>query len=216
MSTALIVYGGLASHEPRGTSELVARMLSDEGFTVTLSESLDTFCDAEALRTFDLIVPNWSVDTITDDQANGLVQAVEAGVNLACWHGGLTTLKHAATSMLIGGQFLTHPGGIIDYPVHITAHDDPITAGLDDFVMHSEQYYMHVDPANTVLATTTFSGEHLAWIARTVMPVVWTRQWGQGRIFYSALGHNVADFEIPQVTELLRRGMRWAAGKELS
>ena len=212
MTTALIVYGGLASHEPLETSEFVADMLRDESFDVTLSATLDTLADAAALQSYDLVIPNWSVDTITDDQAEGLRQAVEAGTPLGCWHGGMTTLRHATTSLIIGGQFLTHPGGKIDYSVHIRDHEHPITAGFDDFTLHSEQYYMHVDPANTVLVTTTFSGEYIPWLADIVMPVVWTRQWGKSRVFYSALGHNTADLSLPPVRTLLRRGLLWASG----
>ena len=105
-----------------------------------------------------------------------------------------------------------HPGGIIDYRVNIIDNADPITADLDDFAMHSEQYYMHVDPSNEVLATTTFSGEHCPWIEGNVMPVVWKRTFGKGRIFYASLGHVASDFEVAEAKEIQRRGLLWAAG----
>jgi type 1 glutamine amidotransferase len=111
---------------------------------------------------------------------------------------------------MVGGQWVAHPGNIIDYTVQITNRDDPITAGLDDFSMHSEQYYLHVDPSNEVLATTTFSGEYAPWIDGCVMPVVWKRRWGEGRVFYCSLGHVVADFDVPEARELVRRGIHWA------
>ena len=112
---------------------------------------------------------------------------------------------------MVGGQWVAHPGGIIDYEVHITKHDDPITAGLQDFRMHSEQYYMHVDPMNEVLATTTFSGEYASWIAGCVMPVAWKKRWSEGRVFYSSLGHVRQDFDVPEVLEIMKRGMLWAS-----
>jgi hypothetical protein len=114
---------------------------------------------------------------------------------------------------MVGGQWVAHPGNIIDYTVNITDRTDPITAGLDDFQMHSEQYYMHVDPSNEVLATTTFSGEHDAWVKDVVMPVVWKRRWDQGRVFYCSLGHVASDFDVPEVREIVRRGLLWAARK---
>ena len=83
--------------------------------------------------------------------------------------------------------------------------------GLGEFEMNSEQYYMHVDPSNEVLATTTFDGEPYPWIRGCVMPQVWKRKYGEGRVFYSALGHNAKDFEVPEVKEILRRGMLWAS-----
>jgi type 1 glutamine amidotransferase len=112
---------------------------------------------------------------------------------------------------MVGGQWVAHPGNIIDYEVNIIDHDDPITAGLADFKMHSsEQYYMHVDPSNQVLATTTFSGEYVPWIEGTVMPVVWKRKWGKGNVFFSSVGHVAADFNMAAAREIVNRGRLWA------
>jgi len=115
---------------------------------------------------------------------------------------------------MTGGQWVSHPGGVVDYRVNIIDHQDPITAGLEDFNMHSEQYYMHVDPGNNVLATTIFSSEHEGcyWIKGTVMPVVWKRMWGNGRVFYTSLGHVAKDFEVPEARTIIQRGMLWASG----
>ena len=112
---------------------------------------------------------------------------------------------------MVGGQFICHPGGIIDYSVNIVS-DDPIVAGLDDFQMHSEQYFMHVDPSNEVLATTTFGGKHwgIDWVEGTTMPVAWKKRYGAGKVFYSSLGHVAADFDVPEAKEILRRGCLWA------
>ncbi|HZC82789.1 MAG TPA: ThuA domain-containing protein, partial [Rubrobacter sp.] len=112
---------------------------------------------------------------------------------------------------MVGGQWVAHPGKIIAYQVNIIDHEDPITSGLEEFQMHSEQYYMHVDPSNEVLATTTFSGEHIPWIEGNVVPVVWKRQWGEGRVFYCSLGHVAKDFDVPEAKEIVKRGMLWAS-----
>jgi hypothetical protein len=112
---------------------------------------------------------------------------------------------------MVGGQWVAHPGDIIDYSVHIERPEDPIMTGLSDFRVRSEQYYLHVDPSNEVLATTTFSGEHVPWIAGTVMPVVWKRRWGAGRVFYCSIGHKVDDFQVPEARTIVERGMLWAA-----
>ena len=111
---------------------------------------------------------------------------------------------------MVGGQWVAHPGGVIDYDVQILNHEDPVTAGLKDFHMHSEQYYMHVDPSNKVLATTTFKGDHAPWVEGTVMPVAWKRHWGTGRVFYCSLGHVAKDFEVPEALTIVQRGMLWA------
>jgi type 1 glutamine amidotransferase len=112
---------------------------------------------------------------------------------------------------MCGGQWVAHPGNIVDYRVDVAKHDDPIMKGISSFPYRSEQYYMHVDPSNEVLATTTFSGEHAPWTRGVVMPVVWKRKHGEGRVFYSSLGHVTAEFDVPEMKTILERGMLWAA-----
>lgn len=213
MPSALIVWGGWEGHQPRECAELWAEILSDEGFDVRLADTLDAYLDAERLRALSLIVPIWTMGVITPDQERGLLQAVAGGVGIAGWHGTMADSfrNNPEYQFMVGGQWVAHPGNIIEYDVNIVNHDDPITAGLTDFHMRSEQYYMHVDPSNEVLATTTFSGEHAPWIAGCVMPVVWKRHWGTGRVFYCSLGHQVSDFDVPEAREIVRRGMLWAS-----
>ncbi len=210
--SALIVAGGWEGHEPRQCAELFAGVLRGDGYAVEVAETLDVYLDAAKLAALDLIVPIWTMGTITAEQERGLLDAVAGGVGVAGWHGGMGDAfrNNPNYQFMVGGQWVAHPGDIIDYTVQITAPDDPITEGLNDFAMHSEQYYLHVDPSNEVLATTTFSGEHAPWIAGCVMPVVWKRRWGEGRVFYCSLGHKAADFDVPEAREIVRRGMRWA------
>ena len=210
---ALIVHGGWDGHEPAQFAAHYAGVLRDEGFAVELSDSLDAFRDADGLRRLSLIVPIWSMGTITPEQLRGLLDAVASGVGLAGFHGGMADSFRDALEYqwMVGGQFVAHPGDIIDYEVTIVDRESPITRGLRDFRMHSEQYYMHVDPSNHVLATTRFDPPSAPWVRGCVMPVVWTRRWGEGAVFYSSLGHTTADLAVPEVGELQRRGMLWAA-----
>lgn len=212
--SALMVWGGWNGHEPQLGAELFSGILRDAGFTVEVSDTLDAYLDTEKLSRLDLIVPIWTMGTITNEQEKNLLDAIQNGVNVAGWHGCMADSFRNNTNYqwMVGGQWVAHPGNVIDYRVNITNHEHPITAGLNDFDMHSEQYYMHVDPSNHVLATTTFSGQYADWIAGTVMPVVWTRMFGKGRVFYTSLGHVCKDFDVPEAREIVRRGMLWAAG----
>ena len=71
---------------------------------------------------------------------------------------------------------------------------------------------MHVDPSNHVLATTTFGKTNEApWVNGCVMPVVWKRLFGQGRVFYSSLGHVAKDFDVPEARTIMQRGLLWAS-----
>ena len=213
MKSALIVAGGWDGHEPRQCADLFAAVLGTDGFAVDVADTLDVYLDAPRLRALDLIVPIWTMGTITPEQEAGLLDAVASGVGIAGWHGGMADAfrNNPNYQFMAGGQWVAHPGDIIDYVVNIVVPDDPIMSGLDDFGMRSEQYYLHVDPSNEVLATTTFGGEHAPWIAGCVMPVVWKRRWGAGRVFYCSLGHKAADFDVPEAKEIVRRGMSWAS-----
>ena len=211
---AVIVWGGWEGHEPKQCVDVFAPILEEEGFELTISDSLDTYKDQDLMMAQDLIVPTWTMGTIEGEQEKGLLAAIESGVGVAGWHGcmGDSFRNNTNYQFMVGGQWVAHPDGIIDYTVNITASEDPIVAGLDDFQMHSEQYYMQTDPGNEVLATTEFTGiESAPWVNGTVMPVVWKRQWGKGRVFYSSLGHVAADFDVPEAREIQRRGMLWAS-----
>lgn len=213
MKKALMVWGGWEGHEPKLCVDIFAPMLQERGYEVTIADNLDIYLNREWLQGLDLIVPIWTMGTITREQEQGLLQAVASGVGIAGHHGGMgdSFRNNTEYQWMVGGQWVAHPGNIIDYTVNIINHDDPITAGLNDFQMHSEQYYMHVDPNNEVLATTTFTGEHAQWVKGTVMPVVWKRMWDQGRVFYSSLGHQARDFNVPEAKEIQIRGMMWAS-----
>jgi type 1 glutamine amidotransferase len=206
MKFALFVCGGWEGHESERCAAIFAPYLEENGYEVEISDTFDSYLDDGKMRTLALIVPIWTMGTITEEQEKGLIGAVEGGVGLAGWHGGMADSFRNSINyqFMVGGQWVAHPGNIID-------HDDPVTAGIEDFRMHSEQYYMHVDPANEVLATTTFSGEHVPWISGNVVPVVWKRQWGRGRIFYCSLGHVAKDFDVPGAREIVRRGLLWAS-----
>jgi uncharacterized protein len=213
MKSMLFVWGGWEGHEPKQCVDVFAPIMRAEGFEVEISDTLDIYRNTEKMRSFDLISQVWTMGTITQEQLSGLLNAVESGVGFGGWHGGTgdSFRESPEYQFMVGGQWVAHPGNVIDYRVNITNHEDPITAGLSDFDMHSEQYYLHVDPSNEVLATTTFTGEHTPWINGTVMPVVWKRYWGAGRISYCSLGHVAADFDVPEARELVRRGLLWAA-----
>lgn len=211
--SALIVWGGWEGHTPKQSADIFAAFLREQGYEVEMSDTLDAYLNVEKLRSLNLIVPVWTMSTITKEQEQGLLDAIKSGVGVAGWHGCMADSFRNSTNyqFMVGGQWVAHPGNIIDYTVHIVDHDDPITADLNDFKMHSEQYYMHVDPSNKVLATTTFSGEYAPWIEGTVMPVVWKRMWGAGRVFYCSLGHTYADFDVPEARTIMQRGLLWAS-----
>lgn len=209
----LFVWGGWMGHEPDKCRDIFVPWMKAEGADVIVSDSLDAYLKYDLKKDIDLIVQAWTMGQIEGNQENALLEAVRGGVGLAGWHGGLgdSFRNNTEYQFMVGGQWVAHPGGVIDYRVHITDHDDPVTKGLSDFEMHSEQYYMHVDPNVKVLATTTFSGQHANWIGGNIVPVAWKKYYGSGRVFYSSLGHVADDFKVPQALEIQKRGIIWAS-----
>jgi type 1 glutamine amidotransferase len=212
MKQALIVYGGWAGHQPKECAEVVERMLREDGMEVVVENTTEAFTDPK-LAEFSLIVPIVTMSTIEKEEIDNLSAAVQSGVGLAGFHGGMgdSFRNEVKFQFMVGGQWVAHPGNIIDYTIQVTRPDDPVMQGLHDFSYRSEQYYMHTDPNNEVLATTTFGGQHAEWIDGHVMPVVWKRKHGAGRVFYSSLGHHAVEFDVPEMAIILRRGMQWAA-----
>ena len=210
----LFVYGGWEGHEPRQTMEKLKPWLEGEGAIVCYRNDLDAYADKELMSSIDLIIQTWTMGSLTAEQERGLLEAVRNGVGLAGWHGGLGDAFRGSTEyqFMVGGQWVAHPGGKVDYDVIIKDRKDPVTKGLKTFHMTSEQYYMHVDPAVKVLATTIFSGAGDApWIKGVEMPVVWKKHYGKGRVFYSSLCHDARDFDVPEAMEIMKRGITWAA-----
>ena len=221
MPTALIFHGGWEGHEPVQVAEIFRTMLADHGFAVTVTDSHAALDDAAALAALDLIVPVWTMGQIEKSRVENLSRAVAYGTGLAGCHGGMCDAFRDNTlwQFMTGANWVAHPGGDgVPYRVEITS-DDPLVAGIDGFDVSTEQYYLHTDPANKVLATTRFPT--VDWYhspnGAVDMPVAWTKAWGEGRVYYNALGHHADVIAAGPAWEMLRRGLIWAAeGKALA
>lgn len=212
----LIVWGGWEGHSPKEFAERMEKWTKMEGATVTVSNSLDSYTDSVLMASVDLIIQYRTMDKISQEQEQALLAAVKGGVGFAGCHGGIGDSFRQNTDFqyMVGGQWVAHPGGEIDYRVNITNVEDPVTEGVEGFDIHTEQYYMHIDPNVKVLATTIFSGDHDSWIDGAVMPVAWKKYFGKGRIFYLSIGHSPETFDVPEVWTMLSRGIRWASGSK--
>jgi uncharacterized protein len=219
---ALLVRGGWDGHEPVQVSEVFKKVLEKNNFEVEISDSLDAFLDVEKLKSLDLIVPIWTMGKITNEQVKPVLEAVASGVGIAGCHGGMCDAfrENVDWQFMTGGQWVAHPGNDgVEYVVNVKSSSNPIVDGINDFKVKSEQYYVHIDPAIEVLATTRFpvvEGPHAA-NGQVDVPVVWTKKWGKGRVFYNSLGHHADIFDIEEALTIMERGFIWAAeGKSVA
>jgi type 1 glutamine amidotransferase len=213
---ALIVQGGWNGHQPVEVSEVFKKILEKNNFEVEISDTLDSFLDIEKLMALDLIIPVWTMGKITNDQVKPVLDAVASGVGLAGCHGGMCDAfrENVDWQFMTGGQWVAHPGGDgVEYLVNIKNSSSSIVEGVKDFHVKSEQYYVHVDPAIEILATTRFpvvEGPH-STNGQVDIPVVWTKRWGKGRVFYNSLGHHADIFNVEEASVLMERGFIWAS-----
>ncbi len=214
----LFTHGGWQGHEPKKFVDHLTPWLKDSGAEVSVFDSLEPYTDKDLMNEIDLVMQIFTMSSINEDQEKGLLEAVrENGTGMAGWHGGMCDAfrQNVEYQFMTGGQWVSHPGGVIDYEVNIVDDEDPVSRGLNDFPMKSEQYYMHVDPNMKVLATTRFNGDHAPWIDGCVMPVAWKKMYGKGRIFYTSVGHNLSHVtDVPDAIELIKRGVRWASASK--
>lgn len=225
---ALMVRGGWDGHEPEKTTEFFAPFLRNNGFEVRLEDSPAIYTDSSYMDSVDLIVQINTMSTIEKEEFAGLEHAILGGTGFAGWHGGIADAyrNNADYLHMVGGQFAHHAGkdpaertgeqsdNYIPYTVHITelGRTHPITAGIADFELVTEQYWVLSDEYNDVLATTTQEVRPWdAWHRPVTAPAVWVREWGKGRIFVSAPGHKLEIVQERNVRTIIERGLLWAA-----
>ncbi len=214
----LFTYGGWEGHEPKKFRDYLVPWMKDEGADVSAHGDLKPYEDADLMSSMDLVVQVITMSEISEKQEEGLLKAIkEDGMGMAGWHGGMgdSFRQNTEYQYMVGGQWVSHPGGIIEYEVNISDTGDPITAGISDFTVNTEQYYMHVDPNVKVLATTRFSDEHDPWIDGCTMPIIWKKTYGKGRIYFNSLGHNLSHVvDQPAGMITIKRGIQWASASK--
>ncbi|WP_022908695.1 ThuA domain-containing protein [Aestuariimicrobium kwangyangense] len=211
---ALIVRGGWDGHHPVAATDLFVPHLEQHNFEVLVHDSTSAYADADLMASVDLVVQCVTMGTIEHDEVMGLRRAVKAGTGLAGWHGGICdSFRNASEYLhLIGAQFASHPASSNPHTIDVLPLDHPITRGVPSFELDTEQYWMLTDTYLDVLATTTqASTDDDPWHRPVTSPAVWTRQWGQGRIFVATPGHDPEVLANEHVNLLVRRGMLWAA-----
>jgi type 1 glutamine amidotransferase len=208
---ALILVGGYPPHKPFEISKILADLIRQENFIVEVSETWEVFNDKEKVMTFDLIVPNWTMGEITPQQLENFLGAVNNGTGVAGMHGGMgdALRNELLYQLMVGGHFVAHPGN--KFNVQIINKTHPITQGISNFVVKDEHYYMLIDPAIDILATSYYEPYPPEVTKPVYMPVVWTKKYGKGRVFYNSIGHSPEVLLMPEVLTIMKRGMVWAA-----
>jgi type 1 glutamine amidotransferase len=226
---ALIVRGGWDGHQPVETTDSFLPFLGEHGYDVRVEDTTAVYADADYLSRVDVVVQTTTMSTIEGEELRGLISAVRRGTGLAGWHGGIADSYRSSSDylQLIGGQFACHPpkaapdglsgeaaDNFVRHTIDIVPEraDHPIVAGISDFALTTEQYWVLSDDYNDVLATTTLAARDFdPWHRPVTCPAIWTRRWGEGRVFVSTPGHDLATVSDQNVRTIIERGILWAS-----
>jgi len=203
----LLLTGGKV-HKGVEIGDILQQVMEKTGkFEITrVNEDLDALV-AEKVQTYDLVVFYWTMGEITEAQKRGLMNHIASGKGFVTFHSGADSFRDDPDwRAFVGGHFTGHPK-FRTYQVSITENESPITRGIEEFMIEDEQYYLDYNSQVKVLANALHKGK--------TMPVMWTRDWGKGRVFYSALGHNPKAVKQEMFQKTAIRGMLWAAGREV-
>lgn len=225
---ALIVRGGWEGHKPVESTDLFVPFLEAQDYDIRVEPSPAVYADAAVMSEVDVIVQSVTMSTIERAELEGLRNAVAAGTGLTGWHGGIADSFRASSDylQLVGGQFATHPSkhpdevigtetdNFLRYTVEMTdlGREHPITRGIPDFELETEQYWVLTDELNDVLATTTHPAPAWhPWQRALTTPAVWTRHWGSGRIAVATPGHSPDVLRNEHVRTIVERSILWVS-----
>ena len=204
---------------------LEARLTREGGFAVTRIEPpsgkpTDTGHLAKlatlSIDQYDVILFYLNADPLLPDQEEGLERFLNNGGGLVALHGSSASFKDSELwGKVVGGRFIGHARGTSALRITFVDRMHPITAGINDFETTDEEYCHELEPtvARHVL------GRFVARPPKSVCPdgpneMMWTREFGRGRVFYNSLGHNVATWENEAWQRLVIQGIQWAAGRK--
>lgn len=228
MKKVLIVRGGWEGHQPIKTTDSFIPFLKGEGFDVRLEGSTAIYADHEYMSTVDLIIQAITFGTLEDSEVEGLLASVSNGAGFVGWHGGVLASFGLSEKYLhmIGAIFVSHPGKIASertgdqsdwfvphsYTITPSGKRHEITAGIEDFELTTEQYWLLHDPYMDILATTTQAKRaEDPWHEPVTSPAIWTRLWGEGKIFVITAGHDLEVLNNDNVRKIIERGITWAS-----
>ncbi len=213
-SKTLILAGGWEGHFPLEIAKIIKDIEAEKNIAAFIHTDLSVLETPETLASFDLVIPLWTMGTLSESQSKNLVTAIESGCGLLGIHGSADGFRENIDyQWMLGGQFVAHPGGVKNFSVQISNVDHEITRGIQNFSIHSEQYFVHIDPSINILATSTLKGDEEPeawWYSKVTLPIAWTKNHGHGRVFYCSLGHHPIDLDVPEVRSMISRGLDWS------
>jgi type 1 glutamine amidotransferase len=202
----VLVFTGGSIHDGHGIGlSLEATLKKDDRFEVTRIENDLEALVAPKLDPFDVVVFEYTVGEITEAQKRGIMSAVASGKGFVGIHSAADSFRGDPDwEAFVGGHFITHPA-YRQFQVSVTDEKSSVTDGIAEFFITDEQYILDYDSRVKVLGSGLYKGK--------VMPAIWTKSWGKGKVYYMSFGHDPRSCEQEIFKTLLVRAVRWAGGQ---
>lgn len=198
----VLFIGDRGHHQPEARLHDVHGSLLRDGYAIDWEDQLE-FIDAERLADYDtvLMYANQSQHSVVPQQFfTALRDYVRAGggfVALHCTSGCF--MQSQEWLEFVGARFVSHGTGV--FKQQVVAAEHPLMQGWDNYECWDETYVQTHHPDDRLVLTM-----------RDEEPWSWIRKEGQGRVFYSASGHDARSWTQPGFLEMLKRALDWSAG----
>ncbi|MDR8390197.1 ThuA domain-containing protein [Aliifodinibius sp. S!AR15-10] len=204
----VLFLGDDGHHNPVERLRDIARPMLDRGIDIFYSGDINEL-ELENLKKYDavLLYANYhppSYQELPKDKEQALVNYVEQGGGFIPIHSASGNFRNSEAFInLVGAAFESHGTGT--FTTRIAEPDHPVMQGFEGFESWDETYvHQKHNPENrTVLSY------------RDDEPWTWVRTQGEGRVFYTAWGHDNRTWRNEGFHDLLERGIRWAAGQDV-
>ena len=206
-SLRILFLGDQGPHHPaRRASELMP-LLAKQGIDVEYTEEVATALTPQRLQQYDGLILYANIDRIEPAQADALLEYVESGGGFIPLHCASFCFRNDPRIIaLMGGQFQRHGSGVFTVLATEEGRSHPLMQGYESFESWDETYvHTKHNPVNRTVLEVRVEGELRE-------PWTWVRTQGQGRVFYTAWGHDERTFTQPGFHNLVERGIRWACG----
>ncbi len=202
----ILFLGDNGQHHPADRFRQLQPVLAKRGIELTYTEKTNSL-DPKILADYEGLVIYANTTEISPAQEHSLLEFVEGGKGFIPLHCAsycfLNSPKYIA---LVGAQFLRHGAGT--FRTTIAEPNHPIMHGFEGFESWDETYVhaKHNEHGRTILEYRVEGGVKEPW--------TWVRSQGNGRVFYTAWGHDQRTWSNPGFQNLVERGIRWATGRD--
>ncbi|WP_339750649.1 PVC-type heme-binding CxxCH protein [Algoriphagus aquimarinus] len=194
-------------HNSRLYAPWLATALFESGINVTYTEKLEDLTE-ENLAKYDGLVIYANYDVLSKEQESAMKGFVESGKGLIPLHSAAGSFKNSDWYIeTIGGQFASHGEG--EFTSKIVAPNHPVMKGLKPFETWDETYVHQRTNPDMIVLMERVEGDYRE-------PYTWVRNVGKGRVFYTAYGHDEKTWKNEGFLALVKNGIFWAMGDQVT